>query len=257
MTHHDDNWKKSRNEFFAACEEFGSQQAAGVDARPKLAFAVVQAAHGGLLDTKTKDSEGKDDAARVYDAHMAGFSAKALHTENGQKANTSKVRQLIEFGLIDANAPAVLASAADMRKRLAGSKVKVKPAFDAYVDVARARNKSTYALTDVEIEAAVRRGEADEKNAADIIEAAKGELEKLADGKRKDGVAFTSPELREAIASLGNIVVTLAASGTMSNGTRKRIENSIAELRACGINVDDQTSAEDDAEVPDGDLAAA
>lgn len=175
---------------------FGRDAAQGKDSLPKLAHKVVRAASDGIIDTN-KDQQGTDAAARIYSAYAAEQSAKSIHdhTESGIKANASKLRKLIEMGVMPIIDPVdVMNRAYSIRDGLHKAGEDLKPAYASYVDVARAQLDSPgRALSDDEIKAAVSKVVKPDKTAEDILKEIHGKMEKLIT-KRLD----QSPELVQA-----------------------------------------------------------
>jgi hypothetical protein len=165
----------------------GEQAAQGVDSLPKFGCYVVKCANEGIFDlTKNKHGEGVDDARKIYEAYLEEMSSKAVHDHSaaGKKANSSKVRKLIEFGCGTRYDPVeVLDRTMQQHQEAQANKVKVKAPYAAYVDVARAQIASDSELTDDQIMEAIRKPEGDDKELIDEINAIVKKLGTLIEGK--------------------------------------------------------------------------
>src|SRR5690606_34364121 len=133
-------------DFFKVVRSLGAEAGEGKDALPKLAQAVVQAASDGLLT--------EADAEKVYTEYANAEANKSIyeHSNASIRSQTSKLRQIITLGrstLVDG--VEVLTNAKEIRESMISAKQKVKAAYVAFVDVARAQNKSEVPLSEDEI----------------------------------------------------------------------------------------------------------
>ena len=170
--------------------QFGRDAAEGKDALPKLAIRVISAADDGVISTYDPKVHGKDnpdDAAKIYEEYATSESKKAIHEHSagGLKANVSKLRQLITFGSNpNCDAMAVTDKALKVRKELSDADIKVKGAYPALVDIARAQNAQDTELTDEQIRETVAKGEAEEPTVEKELTAIHKRLERLITGEK-------------------------------------------------------------------------
>lgn len=179
--------------------KFGEESSLGRDSLPKLAHAVVQAAADGVLDLETKDKNGNDCAAQVYDKYVAAESKKAVHehSEGGKKANVSKLRQLISVGCSTTiDAVDLMQRAFQAREAMQADDNKVKPAYPFYVEVAREQLKEKSALTQRQLERLACKDAPKEKTVEGELKRAMKILEDLVTGEGK--VDKDTHELTEA-----------------------------------------------------------
>lgn len=187
-------------DFMSAVRELGRDAAAGKDSLPNLAIAYARAVYDGVIDP-TKDTSGRDGAARVFEAYAAAEGKKAVHdrTENGLKANVSKLRKIGEaannpkYDFVD-----VLNRAHVIRQQAKADDIDVKPAYAAFVDVAREQLKLDDAMDDAMLFATVTKT----ASAKEVtLEGKLKELEKLAEhiitGEKWAGVQDNSPEIHQ------------------------------------------------------------
>ena len=124
---------------------YGRQEARGGAGRPSAALDLAECARNGEVD--------EDFARTAYTDYAEGYAeviknnplvyrqAKPDHTSVTQQA--SKFRQFIRAGAqAGYDGPSVLRLAAEVAKKLSTTDARVKPAFDAMLDVARAQLKS-------------------------------------------------------------------------------------------------------------------
>jgi hypothetical protein len=167
-------------------KKLGEQLALGNDSLARTAAMLASAAHEGVLST-TKNTHGRgvDDAKYLYTEYVKACSNKNIFdmSENSVSANSSKFRVIIEAGMATTYDIMTTFNRGHLiRKELAGAEVKVKPAFAAYVDMARAlvadgRNGAD--LTDDEIKEIVTRAEPRPKTVRKIVEEMQKKAESL------------------------------------------------------------------------------
>lgn len=189
--------------------KLGADTAEGRDAKPRLALRIVRAAADGVIDlTVEKDAAGKplpDAAYNIYDEYLKADSKKAVyeHSKGGVKKGASELRQLIRFGsmtTVDAvdvlNRAVTIHGNLDVKER--------QSAFPAFLAVAReqlADGQSDTALTDGQIEQAMRKDAAEPKGQADFLKSASKALEKALDAE--DGDAALADRIKSALAEVG------------------------------------------------------
>jgi len=135
---------------FAA--RLGADKARGGDALPKLAIGACDFAAQGVLKP--------EHAEAFFTAFVREHSLTSIHdrSDNGLKANVSKLRQFINLGAKFGTD--TLDDAARLYSSLHAGGADVKGAYVAYLDVARAQLKSDTLLDESDIEAAMLKGEA-------------------------------------------------------------------------------------------------
>lgn len=171
-------------------KKLGEEAADGKDSLPKLAHAVVKAAADGVITGP--------DAGDIYKRYAKAESSKAIHEHSagGLKANTSKLRQLIDMGnMTTVDGVIVMDEAKQARDRMIKrasepqSGIKLKAAYPFYVDVARAQLKSDTPLSaDFLEELAVKGDNAAEKSVEKELTAILKRLEALVTGEGKHGL---------------------------------------------------------------------
>lgn len=179
--------------------KFGEESSLGRDSLPKLAHAVVAAAADGVLDLETKDKNGDDCAAQIYNKYVMAESKKAIHehSEGGKKANVSKLRQLIAVGCsTTVDAVDLMQRAFQAREAMQADDNKVKPAYPFYVEVAREQLKEKSPLTDRQLERLACKDAPKEKTIEGELKRALKILEDLVTGEGK--VDKDAHELTEA-----------------------------------------------------------
>ncbi len=165
--------------------KLGTQSANSAIAKPMAAIAIAQARADGILT----DDSGEACYAVYLEGRKQVLSKNALGAGEDDstsfKANVSKFTQIIKAaGLVATGIDFidVINTATNERENLAKSGEKVKPAFDAYVDLARAQLKEpTVQLTEEQITGIVRKKEAAEKDLVDKLIAAYKTARKLGD----------------------------------------------------------------------------
>ncbi|MGE0677786.1 hypothetical protein [Pseudolabrys sp.] len=225
-------------DFMSDVREFGRQSAQGRDALPMLAVAAVRAAHEGVISLD-KDSEGIDDAKRMFDEYTKAEGAKAVHerTAGGMRANVSKLRKLVQMGTLTYCDPVdVLNRAVIMRRETlaADPKSAVKPAYAFYVDTARAQIEQDSALTDDQLKAVMAKPEGAEKTVEGQLERAKKILDDLISGE--NGLTDKSPEVMAA-----HEQITSRIGQIMALKDRQALLDKAAEL---GLTVVDPAASE-------------
>lgn len=144
-------------DFKSFVHEKGREHAAGEDSLPSLAVAFARAVADGVIDIKA-DSSGKDAAARVFEWYATSAGKKAYHNRTGTTQQVSKLRQIGKA----ANTPKwdfvdVLNRGIVLRRDLMDNNIEVKPAYAAYVDIAREQLKHDDAMTDAMLDDVVRK----------------------------------------------------------------------------------------------------
>jgi hypothetical protein len=216
------------DDFMGEVRQFGRDAAEGKDALPKLAIAFVRAVADGVVDP-AKDKDGNDAAARVFSAYCASEGKKAVHnrTPESLKANISKLRQLQnaasnpKFDFVD-----VLNRTFVIRGQLMDDDQDVKPAYAAYVDIAREQLKQDSELSDDQIDSVVRSStKTKEKTVEGQLKKAAKILEDLITGENKDGLKDDSQEVMVAAEQINARLTHM-----MTNAKRDAVLAAAAEL---------------------------
>lgn len=223
-------------------KKLGAESANSALAKPKMALAIAQARADGVID----DNAG----AATYDTYLEGRksvlakSTLGSGTEDGgsYKANVSKNTQIIKAaGLIAAGVDFVdvLERGTAERDNQAKAGEKVKPAFEAYVDLARAQLKDpTVALSDDAISDVVRKKEAAEK---DLIAKLVDDYKRMY--KRADEVATNlgggaADAIDEAVKAIGEAISEAGGEvPAMTKGAKAEAE-AMAFLTKMGFKVE-------------------
>ncbi|WP_454627737.1 hypothetical protein [Bradyrhizobium cenepequi] len=189
------------SDFMTQVRDLGRDEAMGKDALPKLAVAFVRAVVDGVVDM-AKDADGNDGAARVYIDYVKAKTKKQVHdrTDAGLKANISKLRQIGTFaGNPKWDAVDVFNRAFTIRADHEKDDISVKPAYAAFVDVAREQLKQDQALTDAEIGAVVMTtSKTKEVTLEGQLQKAHKILEEIITGENKHGIKDQSTEILQA-----------------------------------------------------------
>lgn len=171
--------------------KLGTEKAEGDDSLAKLFLRVVRASAEGIIDlTKNKHGDGVDDARFLFSTFANSVAKKAVHerTQNGMKANVSKLRQGVVVGSLTTCDPIDLYNRVPTLLRgLQNADEKVQPAFAAYVSVARAQISAAKNgdgdLSDDEIKSAMRKAEAEEPTLDRFLQSEVKRIEKVISGE--------------------------------------------------------------------------
>jgi len=221
--------------------ELGRDSAAGKDSLPKLAFQFTKMAAEGVIDLEKKyDGDdlpkgGKykyDDAEFLFNEYSKAEGKKAVHerSSGGLKANISKARQFVQFGMLTTVDPQdVLERAAKVRKQMILDSKKVKSAYAAYIDVARTQIKGADAdLTDDQLAEVIAKPEKASPELRKIIDGVFKKLEKLyTDGV--EGIVDQSDHIRTAVDSLRDRLAEIDAAN-QPDATDEEVETELTQL---------------------------
>jgi len=219
------NNDKALQDFMSDSRELGRELAAGKDALPKWAIKVAQAAADGIL-SDVKDADGNDDIARAYLDLMKAASKKAVHehTTGGIKANVSKARQIKHAAekptcdFVGNTMPKVI----DTRKAMIEADEKVKPAYAAIVDAARAQLEQDDDLSDEQITSVIRKPEPADKTVAKELAAIEKKMGDLISGEK--GVKFAEPDFVEAFEKVRECVNVLTLTARREAALKEALE---------------------------------
>lgn len=188
--------------------KLGSESAHSVLAKPKMALAIAQARVDGII--------GDNDGEAVYTVYLEGrknvLSKSSLGAGEDDstsfKANVSKNTQIIKAaGLPGVDFLDTMTKATAERENLVKAGEKVKPMFDAYVDLARAQIKEPTVKLEVDaITGIVRKKEAAEKEIVDKLIAAYKTARKLGDDFPCKPMADVVDAYKKAIEEAGGEV---------------------------------------------------
>lgn len=222
--------------------QLGKDSADGKDALPRLAMSVVTAAADGVLDMEPKHpSKGDptvklDDAAVIYAAYKTGEGKKQYsdYSANGDKANISKLRQIVKLGASKFDGPATLVRAIELRDVVAAEGGKVLAVYPAMLQVAREQDKLDTPITDDEIKEAVTKKASEAPELVDYVKGVAKKIEKLIAGEapgalqcQDEQVVAAFEKLTEWLAmvekrdAMNKFMAEAAAMGFDLNLTRK------------------------------------
>jgi hypothetical protein len=220
--------------------EFGRQAAAGLDSLPMLAVKVAYAAAAGVISAD-KDADGVDDANRLYEEFFAAMSKKSVHeqTKDGKKANTSKLRQIIiAASKPTCDFPTTLGKVLAARKSALtlDPKAKVKGAYPAYVDAARAQTQQDDDLSDEQIKEVIQKPESADKTLEDLLSTVDKTLESIITGENKHGIKDQSDEIVQAHGMIRQKLAALTLA--------KDVEATMKKARELGLIKDEVVTPE-------------
>jgi ribosomal protein S17 len=214
-------------DFMKEVREWGRDEAMGKDALPKLAVAFVRAVADGVIDM-TKDIDGSDGAARVYMDYVKAKTKKQVHdrTDAGLKANISKLRQIGAFaGNPKWDAVDIFNRAFTIRADHEKDDIAVKPAYAAFVDVAREQLKQDDPLTDAEIGGVVMSTtKTKEVTLEGQLAKAHKILEEIITGENKHGIKDQSSEVLQAAECLSVRMAALMTKSKVTNALAVALE---------------------------------
>jgi hypothetical protein len=203
--------------------DLGRDAAMGKDSLPKLAFQVTKMAAKGTIDTNKKYNEtlpdggtrAYDDAEYLFTEYAKAEGKKAIHerSNGGLKANISKVRQFITFGALTTCDPqSVLEAGVAKRREMIDAGVKVKSAYAAYVDIARAQIGKDADMTPDELENVIRKPEAASPELEKILRGVFKKLEGLVTGEGAGNIQDQSVHVENAFQSIRDRLAEIDAA---------------------------------------------
>lgn len=204
-------------DFFKDIRKFGAESGTGKDALPKLALRVVRAAADGVIDLELDPDTKKDAAAVIYEQYASAESSKAVHSKDGTKANISKLRQLVKFGVMTTIDPVeVMNEAVQVREKMIEAEEKVKPAYLSFLDIAREQLGTTTQLDSDDLRGIIAKGEAAPKELETILKGLEKTLEGLVSGENRHKIKDTSVEVEDALRAIqGRIKALLITKETI------------------------------------------
>ena len=200
--------------------------------KPKMALTICRAAADGIIS--------EADAPATYEKYLEGRSkgiaGNALLAGNDStpgsiKANVSKNLQLIKLGnLPRIDGPKLLDDVIDARTAAVNGDIKVKPAFDALVDAARAQlGQPGTPLTPEQIDGVIRKKESAAKEAIDKLIDAYKRVYKLHDELPSKALEDAVHSLADAIRDAGGEVPAMTKEG-------KKEQEALAFLQSRGYD---------------------
>lgn len=215
-------------------KSLGAKSAFSALAKPQMALAIVQARADGVI--------GDDDGAKTYDTYIEGRRGVLAKSQLGAgsedggsyKANVSKNTQLLKAAGLTVSGVDfvdVLTRATSIRETLVKADEKVKPTYDAYVDLARAQLKvPTAALDDDAITEVVRKKEAAEKELVDKLIAAYKTARKLQED-------FPCQPMADAVAGYADAITEAGGEVPAITKEEKKAAEAMAFLASRGMTV--------------------
>lgn len=220
--------------------ELGKDAALGKDSLPKLAFQLTKMAAEGVIDLEKKYDGGQnakggqvkiDDTEVLFGEYSKAEGKKAVHERSlgGMKANVSKARQFVAFGMMTTCDPQnVLERGAAIRKQMVIDSKKVKSAYAAYVDIAREQQKLDTDMTDEQLEGVISKPEKASPELRKLLDAMYKKLEKLyTDGI--DGVQDQSDHIKAAADSIRDRLSEIDAANAPDQ-TDEEVEGELVQL---------------------------
>ena len=213
----------------------GAESVKGEASKPNHALELVRGIADDVLDTQDKIDEHFD----VYmDSRSKAVAKNPLLQGNpgSDKAQRSKQKQIAEMAKLPAiDAVELLAEVNDRRAALIAGEEKVKPSYDAYVDVARAQLKQPLEqITGDAIDAIIKKAEPKEKDMlAKLVEEFK-RIYKLNDKMAEDMLDCTYIE--QALASIGDAITALDGDIPSMTKASKKEEEMIGFLMSKGYS---------------------
>lgn len=208
------NAESASKKFFKKVSALGGQHGEGEDALAKLAYATARAVGDGVV-TFDKDTDGKDDFHRIYEAYVAGYSKKSIH-EHGKKGKTSNVSKLRAVGKASLKASCDFYGNIDTLHKIRAEEEKagnpVKGAYQAIVEAARIQQAQDDDLTDDQIREIVGKSVGEEPTVEDRLNAAKKILEGLITGENKWGLKDQDPDTITACEAITSRLATMVVA---------------------------------------------
>lgn len=215
--------------------KLGAESVKGEASKPNHALELVRNIVDDVFDT-----QDKIDAH--FDAYMAART-KAKSTNpllqgnpDSDKAQKSKQKQIAEMAKLPAiDAVELLAEVNDRRAMLIDGEVKVKPAYDAYVDVARAQLKQPLEQIRGEaLDAIIAKAEAKEKDTLAKLAEEYKRIYRLNEKMAEEMIDCT--HIEAALASIGDAITALDGDIPAMTKADKKDEEMVGFLMAKGVS---------------------
>jgi hypothetical protein len=177
------------DDYVAEVRQYGRDEGDGNRAKAKFFVRTVQATVDGLVDlTKDKHGKGVDDASFAYAEYLKQKSKKTAEecTDNGTKANVSKLRVGIKLGSMTTCDPVgVMNRAITKRAEMVKDKVEVRPEEPSLINVAREQLQHDSDLSDEQLEDCICKADPKDKTLVAEVEVVRKKLEKIITGEGK------------------------------------------------------------------------
>jgi len=216
----------------------GTESVKGEASKPNHALDLVRQIVDGVFDTQEKIDEHFD----VYmDSRTKAISKNPLlqGNANSDKAQKSKQKQIAEMAKLPAiDAVELLAEVNDRRAALIAGEVKVKPAYDAYVDVARAQLKQPLEqITGEALDKIISKAEPKEKDTLAKLAEEYKRVYKIAE-KMADDMLDTS-HIEQARDAIADAITALDGDVPSMTKASKKEDEVIGFLMAKGYSKQD------------------
>lgn len=213
----------------------GTESVKGEASKPNHALELVRGIADDVLDTQDKIDEHFD----VYmDSRTKAVAKNPLLQGNSgsDKAQRSKQKQIAEMAKLPAiDAVELLAEVNDRRAALIAGEVKVKPAYDSYVDVARAQLKQPLEqITGDALDAIIKKAEAKEKDTLAKLAEEYKRVYRLNEKMAEDMLDCTYIE--QAVSAIGDAIAALDGDIPAMTKASKKEDEIIGFLMSKGYS---------------------
>lgn len=212
----------------------GEQSGLGRDVREKFAIALARAAYQGVITVDPKNNV--DDVPDLVDDFLTSESKKLIHnhSSNGRKVMESKCRQIVLVSAVEAyDFPDTLERAVDIRKELRKDEAnKIKPAFEAYVQLSRDTKEAKRKLSDDEIRNAMLSPVKKDKSDLDRMCDEYIRIRKLADGNENTAPI---PEMQPVVEAMASAIEQAGGELPPVTKEEKKAAEAVAFLRSQGM----------------------
>lgn len=213
----------------------GAESVKGEASKPNHALELVRGIVDDVFDTQEKIDQHFD----VYmDSRAKAISKNPLLQGNpgSDKAQKSKQKQIAEMAKLPAiDGVELLAEVNDRRAALIAGEVKVKPTYDAYVDVARAQLKQPLEqITGEALDKIIAKAEPKEKDTLAKLAEEYKRVYKLNEKMAEDMLDCTYIE--QAVSSIGDAITALDGDIPSMTKASKKEEEMIGFLMSKGYS---------------------
>jgi hypothetical protein len=222
-------------ELIKRARALGTESVKGEASKPNHALELVRGIVDEVLDTQEKIDQHFD----VYmDGRTKAVAKNPLLQGNAasDKAQKSKQKQIAEMAKLPAiDGVELLSEVNDRRAALIAGEVKVKPAYDAYVDVARAQLKQPLEqITGEALDAIIKKAEPKEKDTLAKLAEEYKRIYKINDKMAEDMLDCTYIE--QALASIGDAITALDGEVPSMTKAAKKEDEVMAFLISKGYS---------------------
>jgi hypothetical protein len=215
--------KLTMNDLTTLATDLGAEAGRGKDTQIKMLMKLVEGGYHSAVDTdKNKYGLGVDDATKLAEAYVKAqtganiFDAKAPN----QRKTISCFRTCIKLGAWpkggNGEPLATMNELMTIRQKLKQNPTtakKLKDAANTLLEYARVQVKRDQLVSHGELHKFCVKTDAEERDAEELVEAARNSLQKLHDGKAAKGTAQdNSPEVQQAINVLTKRLKDIAAA---------------------------------------------